>query len=616
MRPVLLSLALLALTPAAASAAPFGELPPVPVYGDATCLRATGTPGELVRSSPAGARFVHVSASGVSDGATVVTGVADDDCPQVATQPGGAGVIAQAGANLWVATRDPGADWTGPAKLDAGTGSSAVAVAPSGAAVVVWTTYTEPGAPFAVKASSRLPGTPWSAPQVLATASSSTIRPSVRAGIAADGGAVALWTTPSGDTAAVKVATASAGGAFAGAQTLGESASPSLPALAVAADGRALAAFWGGRQVQVAERAPGAAFAAATHRRVRQRRPQRQPVARARRGRCRRDRLARRPQRRRRRRRTARRRELRAPAVARGSGALSPLSELGALLGPSFGPIGSFGVSPDTDGGGVRAVLTAAGTALFTWRTLLDPETPRFASIALTGGHLDTGTVGARVRDVGAITPLLLADGRGAIGWADDETDDGKGGRLHAAVDGIPATSVEAPAVKVGEPLQTFLKPAQALRLPIVCDAACDVRVDLPSQFDVSASASLPAAGRTTLTLKPELGPVVPARHARVHVVVRFAAPRGGAGHEVVKTYALSRPRRPRAPRVLDLRAARKGHAVVVSWRTDIAADEESFFALGSARGGSRADRVRRRQSRRRQALHRDAAAGERRQAT
>ena len=45
-----LALALVALVfPASAAAAPFGELPFRPVAGSATCLRATGVPGELVR---------------------------------------------------------------------------------------------------------------------------------------------------------------------------------------------------------------------------------------------------------------------------------------------------------------------------------------------------------------------------------------------------------------------------------------------------------------------------------------------------------------------------------------------------------------------------------------
>jgi hypothetical protein len=82
---------------APASAVPFGELPFTPVAGSATCLRATGAPGELVRSSPTGARFMTVSPAGVAEAGGVTTGVASQQCPQAAARPGGAGVVAQAG---------------------------------------------------------------------------------------------------------------------------------------------------------------------------------------------------------------------------------------------------------------------------------------------------------------------------------------------------------------------------------------------------------------------------------------------------------------------------------------------------------------------------------------
>ena len=44
-----LALLMLASLPAAADAAPFGELPVQPVAFPARCLRATGAPGEVMR---------------------------------------------------------------------------------------------------------------------------------------------------------------------------------------------------------------------------------------------------------------------------------------------------------------------------------------------------------------------------------------------------------------------------------------------------------------------------------------------------------------------------------------------------------------------------------------
>jgi hypothetical protein len=81
--------------PATASAAPFGELPSTAVSGSATCLRATGAPGELVRSSPSGARFLNVTSAGATDAGGVVTGVASAECPRVAARPNGAGIVAK-----------------------------------------------------------------------------------------------------------------------------------------------------------------------------------------------------------------------------------------------------------------------------------------------------------------------------------------------------------------------------------------------------------------------------------------------------------------------------------------------------------------------------------------
>jgi hypothetical protein len=58
LRTLLAGAGLLLLGPAVASAAPFGELPFQPVAGSATCLRATGTAGELVRQSERTVRIV------------------------------------------------------------------------------------------------------------------------------------------------------------------------------------------------------------------------------------------------------------------------------------------------------------------------------------------------------------------------------------------------------------------------------------------------------------------------------------------------------------------------------------------------------------------------------
>ena len=122
MRPAALALALALLAPATASAAfrdsltapPFGELPFRPVAGGATCLRATGAPGELVRLGPTGARFLSAGAGGFTFGAEVRAGGTLTDCPVAAAQPNGAGALAivrpDAGGEtmLMASLREPG----------------------------------------------------------------------------------------------------------------------------------------------------------------------------------------------------------------------------------------------------------------------------------------------------------------------------------------------------------------------------------------------------------------------------------------------------------------------------------------------------------------------------
>lgn len=254
--------------PATAHAAPFGELPFAATGAVATCLRATGAPGELVRSSRTGARFLRVGSAGLADSGFVATGAPQGECPQVASRPNGAAVIAQSGSGLWVATRNPGGAWTAPAKLAPEASRAAVAVADSGAAVVAW---IELGAAnrFTVKAMRRAPGGAFGAAETLGSArslSEYSLDGSVKAAIAADAEALVLWTQPPADRETrqmpVNVSIAPPGGAFGGAQRVGLTQATSAPALAAAVDGRALAVFSTGREVQVAERPPGGAFGA------------------------------------------------------------------------------------------------------------------------------------------------------------------------------------------------------------------------------------------------------------------------------------------------------------------------------------------------------------------
>src|SRR5689334_17777330 len=105
---------LLAVLPASAAATPFGELPFRPAGGTATCLRATGYPGEVVRSTKTGAEFLQATPAGLVPVAAVNGPSQTSRCPVAAARGDGAGVVAfgapeetRGGVAVQVALREP-----------------------------------------------------------------------------------------------------------------------------------------------------------------------------------------------------------------------------------------------------------------------------------------------------------------------------------------------------------------------------------------------------------------------------------------------------------------------------------------------------------------------------
>lgn len=576
--------------PAAASAAPFGELPFAATGATATCLRATGAPGELVRSSRTGARFLQAGAAGIADSVLVETGTPQGECPQVASRPNGAAVIAQSGSGLWVATREPQGSWTKPARLAPEASRAAVAVADSGAAVVAW---LEPGAEdrFSVKAMRRPAGGAFGAAETLGSARSSTeylLEGTVRAAITAAGEALVLWTQPPADRETrrmpVNVSIAPAGGPFAAAQRVGDTQAASAPALAAGPDGRALAVISHGHDVQVAERAPGGAFGApATVGTLKE------PlvvlpavaigadgeavvgwygrfsqgvsaVARAGTGR------------------------FGAPVTLATPAGTPRLGEEVLTILSAFG-LGSLGptganASGDDDAGNLRAALTPDGRALLTWSSLL--SVPRVATFPLAGGHVDRFPLGPGSRPTASVTPLITAEGSPAIAWTDNGEGAAPAGRVHVTVEGFTApTDGPAPRVSLGRPRDATLGPDHALRLPVMCGSACEVRVDLPDFFGISSYMELPAAGTRVVSLQGVFMPIAPARRGPLRVRLRFSAPGARMGAERIETVTLARSRTAQVPLVEGLKAVRRGSRVDASWRTDRKVEPESFGVIG-----------------------------------
>ncbi len=577
------------LVPATAVAAPFGELPFSATGTAATCLRATGAPGELVRSSRTGVRFLQAGPTGIAETGSVMTGAPQGECPQVAARPNGAGAIAQAGSGLWVATRDPGAGWTKPAKLAPEASRAAVAVTDSGAAVVAW---IEPGASgrFDVKAMRRAAGGAFGAAETLGTARSSNalvLEGSVRAAIAADGEALVLWTQPPPDPDTllmpVNVAIAPAGGAFGAAQRVGVTHAPSVPALAAAPDGRALVALATRSHVQVAERAPGGAFAAPTTPASLKEPVVAMPavavgsggaavvgwyglfsqgvgaVARAGTG------------------------AFGAPVTLAAAGGIPGINEQALTLLSAFGvagagPTGVEGAPPDAEAGNLRATLTPDGRALLSWSTVLG--VPRAASFPLSGGHLERVALGAGVREAGSVTPLISASGAPAVAWTDNGSPGG--GRLHVAVQGFAAApDAPAPRLRLGRPVHIVLDPDAPLQLPVTCSAACEVRVDLPDRFADTGRIELSKAGTRVVTLAGLFTPIAPVRRGPVRVRVRYSAPGARSGTERIEHVTLERDNTSPLPKVAGLKAVHHGSRVDLTWRTDRKADADAFAVIG-----------------------------------
>ncbi len=612
MRIVTPALVFAALAPASAGAAPFDEPPLEPVTGAATCLRATGAPGELVRWTSTGASFLQAGAGGVTPGAEVGAGRPLTDCPVVASQPNGAGLLAfvcqDAGAKpiVRVSLRAPGGTWSAPTTL-AGAhpyAPPALAVSERGEAVLAW---AEPVGAFQkqtyrVRVARRPAGGTFGVPQTLAT-QKLTSPPDPLAGIAANGEAIVAWaalgesgTFPLEPIGSAEAAIAPPGGTFSAPSRI---SGVSDAALAVAPDGRALLALTGAGKVRVAERASGQAFGAPVD------------VADAP------DLLG-----------AAAAVALRADggavvawqgvaaqslsAVTRtGPGAFgSPVvlahpipaggdpftTALIRIFAVAFSGLGFDASLTDINGGMPRAAVTSDGRALITWDGLRRRAgitswlAPRMAALPLAGGHVDVQALGGPLRNAGSITPLLLADGAPAVAWTDNSPGFGTAqGRLRLALEGVTtAPDPPAPALTVGSPRKTVLTVDDSLVLPIRCGGPCEVRATVAGPFGAGGLTELAHGGAGRLELPPSLGsPIAPLRRGPVHVTVAYGAP--GARHPATKllTLTLRRPPGPPVPHVLDLRARKRGNAIDVTWRTDIAAKPDDFLVTGTATGSA-----------------------------
>jgi hypothetical protein len=595
----------------------------------ATCLRATATPGLVGLLGPLERRMspydlVRVSPDGVTLAATARLGILDE-CPAVAADPSGHAVVAGAvrarkfRGIIRAALAEPGGGFGAPIDIARTRGSMtpvAAAVSPRGDAVVAWTVTRQgagrgfPDGRTRVIAALRQAGgtfgprrflTPWRGAGFAETAT-------VSVGMEASGRATVAWAQPNPSRpntsrlSNVAVATAAPGEAFAPVQVLTRRVyDAGLVALSVAPDGRAVLAHDGQGTVQVFERAAGGSeFASAV--RLQRRRGfsewQDPDVALAPDG---------------------------SALVAWRGGDETGLEDVFVAsrrgTGPWTAPVAvqrgrddgslavSYGVllatrgkpSPplDEDNTRVRAAVGPDGRYLVTWSAerplpLGDRRlAPRLAQGQAGGRPSDPETAGCACRSINGVVALTLPGGETALAYTDNVTTTfafgvefaRRAGRLHVAGSGPPGLSPPAPRLRVRPPRAMTLGYGNRLRVRVGCDRPCDLRAYVVGGRDRArglAVGTLREAGSTRLAIKPAFEEhLAPPARGRARVVVHGYAPNGRRfTSQSVPVDLRRKPLRP-LPRVLNVRAVRRGGAVVVTWQTATPARRVSFRVKG-----------------------------------
>jgi len=224
-----------------------------------------------------GTNFVAQAATrppGGSFGAAIDLSATGEDslAPQVAIAPDGAATVVWTRFNgtnfiIQAATRPPGGSFGAAVDLSA-TGQDAfnpqIAIAPDGAATVAWQRYD--GANDIIQAGTRPPGGSFGAAVNLSVAGQNASEPQIE--VAPDGAATAVWRRSNGANQIVQAATRPPGGSFGAAVDLSAAGqSAGSPQIAIAPSGAATAVWQRSNGanfiVQAATRLPGGSFGAA-----------------------------------------------------------------------------------------------------------------------------------------------------------------------------------------------------------------------------------------------------------------------------------------------------------------------------------------------------------------
>ena len=567
-----LALLILAATPAAASAAPFGELSPLTVKSPARCLRATGAPGEVVRWAPGGADFVQATASGFSAPVHVTLGDRFGQCPLAMAQPSGAAiVVVQTDDGIAFAVRDPAGAW-GPTQTvteadDHAIDDPVAAVSARGDAVVAWTDIAVSDDAARLLVARRPAGGAFGNPIELQPLTRYRLAPPHMAlGMQDDGTVTALWNAGGAKDSRLEqlfAAAAAPGAPFGPAQRLSGKLFLNQFSVTFAPDGRALAIVDEGPHTPVLERPPGGSFAKVADLGYTENLLDGLPTAALRPDGSAivawLDQL-----------------DVQAWAIRRtGPGPFGRRERVGATPSDPYAQeLADFdGDAPaEDDGRAPRAAFAADGRPVFTWAPAhtLGGLTWTAATVATFPGGVQA--LSGPLRDADSVTPVILADGRPAIAWSDVST--GGDYRLHLAIEGAPAApEPPAPEVKIGRVVQI----PHGLAIPFRCSAACDVRATVSDEN--SGRHSLRAAGSGRLKILPDLEPITLRHPGSVPVQVIAGAP---GARRVTRRSVTAKLRVPRLPRFLDLKAVRRGKKIVVSWHTDRPLRHGSVIAIPS----------------------------------
>jgi hypothetical protein len=570
-----------------AHADPFGELPFRPVQGVATCLRATGAPGELARWTPTGLELLQANSGGLAVTDTVRLG-ATHQCAQVAARPDGAAIAATVvGHSVRVAVRDPGGRFGAPVTFALaglsryGYVTVAVAVTPAGDALVGVQELELAKFRGRVLAFRRPAGGAFGRAEHVSPWRGDALPGPLVAGADAAGRLTLAWKRePRAAGATIEAADAPPGGGFGAVERIAAGTLiESGPALAVAPDGGALLAYDDGAGVTVSERAPGAArFGAPAPVAGGQSTSGEVSVALADGGAAV---VAWRPD-------SGGHPGVRVSARAAAGAFGAPVDVVPARPPrQSTGNTGwtavifAFsGVATPVDSPSMRAAIAGGGYVVAWADDDAGTGAVHAASGPLGGGPPSRMALGPAVRLAQSVAPFALADGRAAVAWADDAFTYGEfpagRGRLHLALAGAArAADAPPPAIAGAGTARRRLYPDQPITVPVRCSGPCDVRATVAGAR--ASGGTLLRAGVLTLRVYPLGRPLsAPGAHT-VTVTLRAATPGGRTTRESRVHVPVTMLRSPPVPQPEAVQVRRDGKDLVVSWRTAFAARRVTF---------------------------------------